>query len=319
MARPQGPTAFILGAPKCGTTALAQYLSETPGVCMSYPKEPNFFCTDIHPYKRGFTSYENYLERCFSHQKPGDKALVDATIWNLYSRAAVPSILEIQPEARFVVMLRNPLDMALSLYAHRCDNGLETRPDFQSAFNESIGARGFLDGTSKVNNVDYSDLCKLGAQVQRLLSIVDPERVLFGLLEDLEDRPEWIWERMCNHIGVDPGDRKEFPPLNVRHGVPRKILGLPLRAHTIRLIGNPPAPIMKLRNALIACLPIKGFGTMRHRHRLQDVLREDGRRADLAPEFAGELLQHFQEDVRLLAQLIGRDLGSWSRLGSENA
>ena len=315
MTRLQGPTAFLLGAPKCGTTAIAQYLSETPGVCMSDPKEPNFFCTDIHPYDRGFTSYDDYVGRCFGHQEPGDKARVDATVWNLYSRDAVPAILDIQPEARFIVMLRNPVDMALSLYSHRCDNGLETRRDFQTAFNQSIGERGFIDGSSMVNNIDYSDLCKLGAQVERLLSVTGRENILFGFLDDLRNRPEWLWKRICEHVGIDPGDRREFSPVNIRHGIPRRTFGVPFRAHAIRLIGSPPAPIMKLRNALVACLPIKGFGTMRHRRRLQSAMRQDGHRADATPGFVRELNDLFQEDVRLLERCTGRDLTAWSRSG----
>ena len=286
---------------------------------MSDPKQPNFFCTDIHPYDRGFTSYDDYLEQCFGHQKSSDKARVEATVWNLYSHVAVPEILKIQPEAKFIVMLRNPVDMALSLYSHRCDTGHETRRDFQTAFKRSIGERGFIDGTSRANNIDYSDMCKLGAQVARLLSIVDRDSVFFGFLDDLRDRPEWLWKQVCEHIGVDPGDRREFPAVNIRHRVPRKTLGLPLRAHAIRLVGNPPIPIMKLRNALLACLPIKGFGTLRYRKRIQNAMREEGLRAEQEPEFTRELVDHFKEDVGILSELTGTDLESWSCLGSENS
>ena len=41
------PDFFIFGAPKCGTTALYEYLSRHPGVAMSSVKEPQYFCTDF--------------------------------------------------------------------------------------------------------------------------------------------------------------------------------------------------------------------------------------------------------------------------------
>ena len=310
----RGPTAFILGAPKCGTTALAQYLSETDGVCMSEPKEPNFFCSDIHAYKKDehkYSSYEDYVRRCFSRQSPADDVLVDASVWNLYSKCSVPAILEACPDARFVVMLRNPVDLAISLYSNRSDLGVETRPDFITAFRESIGALGFTDGSSMVDNVDYSAICSLGMQVERLLSRVSPDRVFFGLLEDLRERPLLLWPRLCAHIGAEDGGRTEFPPVNVRHGVPKRILGLPVNAHAIRMLTRPPRAIVTMRNAALALLPIRGFGLQQ---RLVSRMRANSVQADIPEETIRELTDHFCDDIGLLQQCIGQDLGSWLRV-----
>ena len=41
------PNFFIIGAPKCGTTALSEYLRSHPSVLISEPKEPHYFSTDI--------------------------------------------------------------------------------------------------------------------------------------------------------------------------------------------------------------------------------------------------------------------------------
>ena len=41
------PNLFIVGAPKCGTTALSEYLRQHPNVFMTNPKEPNFFADDM--------------------------------------------------------------------------------------------------------------------------------------------------------------------------------------------------------------------------------------------------------------------------------
>ena len=55
------PNFFIVGAPKCGTTALSEYLREHPQVFMSRPKEPHHFATDMPRYR--FTKNEaDYLD-----------------------------------------------------------------------------------------------------------------------------------------------------------------------------------------------------------------------------------------------------------------
>ena len=37
------PDFFVVGAPRCGTTAISKYLSDNPNICFSRPKEPHFF------------------------------------------------------------------------------------------------------------------------------------------------------------------------------------------------------------------------------------------------------------------------------------
>lgn len=311
----RGPNVFVIGAPKCGTTALAQYLSETPGVCVSTPKEPHFFCRDIHAFRKEenrYEDYEDYVSRSFAGQQPSDDVLVDASVWNLYSDCAVPGILESCPDARFVVMLRNPVDLVISLYAHRSDLGVETRPDVITAFWDSIGARGFTDGSSKVNNVDYSASCSLGWQVERLLSRVPADRVFFGLLEDLRERPLWLWRKLCDHIGARAGDRAEFPPANVRHGVPRRVLGLPINAHGIRLLTRPPRAVMKFRKAALALLPIRKFGLQ---ERFVSRMRSNPGQAAIPDDALRGLKDHFADDIARLQRCTGMDLQRW--LGAE--
>ncbi|MEA3447202.1 MAG: sulfotransferase [Bacteroidota bacterium] len=53
------PNFFIIGAPKCGTTALSEYLRKHPDIHFSYPKEPDYFNTDFSDENREFKNY-NY-------------------------------------------------------------------------------------------------------------------------------------------------------------------------------------------------------------------------------------------------------------------
>src|SRR5271154_5759385 len=105
------PNFFIIGGPKCGTTSLVSWLGQHPDIFIPREKELNFFNSDDY---RIITSLDDY-EDCFAMAK--DKlAIGEATVWYLYSDEAVPNILQYQPDARFIVMFRNPMEMAPALH-----------------------------------------------------------------------------------------------------------------------------------------------------------------------------------------------------------
>ena len=126
------PNLFIIGAPKCGTTAKAHYLSEHPDVFMCPEKEPHYFNTDLN-YKRGKSDdLEEYLN-LFSGATE-EKIVGEASVWYLYSKEAVRNILEFNPNAKFIIMVRNPIKMAPSLHQQLFYNGRETEKDFNKAW-----------------------------------------------------------------------------------------------------------------------------------------------------------------------------------------
>ena len=109
------PNFFIIGAPKCGTTSLANWLAEHPRVFFSDTKEPHFFCTDGYTGVKTLKQYE----KLFEDAKPHHLAVGEGSTHYLFSKVAVPNILVYNPDARFIVCLRNPVDMAPSLHSER--------------------------------------------------------------------------------------------------------------------------------------------------------------------------------------------------------
>jgi len=84
------PNFFILGAPKCGTTSLAMWLSEHPNIFMCPIKEPHYFNTDGLQRIKTLEQYESL----FTDAKPEHVAVGEASTHYLYSKEAVPRILE---------------------------------------------------------------------------------------------------------------------------------------------------------------------------------------------------------------------------------
>ena len=127
------PDFFIIGAPKCGTTALVSYLSEHPDVFMSEPKEPHFFADDFPHYKKYIPTIDAY-ERLFEDAalKPATR-VGEASVWYLYSEYAIKNIHKYRPDAKLIVMLRDPVEVMQSLHKQLLWTMDENQPSFEKA------------------------------------------------------------------------------------------------------------------------------------------------------------------------------------------
>lgn len=179
------PNFFLIGAPRCGTTALSSYLAQHPQVLFSRPKEPHFFNTD-HTVRYART-LDDYLA-CFSHGNGSETAVGEGSVFYLYSRTAVADILARYPEAKFLVALRNPVDAAYSCHGQAVFDHGEILTDFPTAWSAQSGRR---NGRLPVPNRDfaevfeYGDLYSYADQLERLYSLVPRDRVKIVVYEDL--------------------------------------------------------------------------------------------------------------------------------------
>ena len=105
-------SAFIIGAPKCGTTSY-RYLTLHPNIIMSIPKEPHYF-SDINNGR--ISELEMYLN-CFNHvdEKGRIKAIVKP-LRCIFIQNKIKNILRFNKNAKFIVMLRNPIDIVYTYH-----------------------------------------------------------------------------------------------------------------------------------------------------------------------------------------------------------
>ncbi|MDZ7736277.1 MAG: hypothetical protein U5P41_09365 [Gammaproteobacteria bacterium] len=119
------PNFYILGAEKCGTTALYKFLDSHPDICMSRPKEPVYYeCR----YQHGA---EYYSQSYFGHYS-GEPLVGEARHRNFYLPYVAERILNTTPEASFIILLRKPDERAYSAWLNRVIRGYETL-DFPDA------------------------------------------------------------------------------------------------------------------------------------------------------------------------------------------
>jgi hypothetical protein len=221
---------FIVGAPKCGTSSLASWLAEHPSVFMSPLKEPHYYSVDLA--NRAVRSAAQYAA-LFSSAARQHVAIGEASTWYLFSQAAIPAIEREHPEARYIVMTRDPVEMAQSLYHHNTRVLHEDQPNFEIAWNlqaERAAGNRIPRTCAEPAFLQYHQACSLGSMIQRLLRLLPPERIACVALADMQADPGRVYRRILDFVGVPDDGRSSFPVINSARGHRSRLLQEAIRA-----------------------------------------------------------------------------------------
>jgi hypothetical protein len=186
------PSFLIIGAMRSGTTSLHRYLLEHPAVFLPRAKEMHFF---DDRYNLGLEWYASQ----FSIAGP-ESRIGEATPNYMHDPVALDRISKIMPEARLVVILRNPVDRAYSHYWHNRARGREPL-----SFEEAIAAEPERLARSRQDRRTYSYVDR-GRYYEQLMMIRDRlpnAHVFVCLFDDLVRDPRSLFAGLCEFLGVD--------------------------------------------------------------------------------------------------------------------
>lgn len=125
---------FIIGAPKCGTTSLANYLNQSEDILLSDTKEPHFFKGDLlGPYNNYINKIETYQNLFLKHEKKDSKYWLDASVWYYSNSKIAEEIYNYNPDAKIIFIARNPKEAIKSLFKHRVAALNEDQTDINKA------------------------------------------------------------------------------------------------------------------------------------------------------------------------------------------
>ncbi len=240
------PDFLIVGAGRCGTTALYEYLRAHPRVFMPRVKEPRFFAEDMPGLMNRVASLPEYLAL---FRDAGDEHLAvgEASPQYLYSSVAIRKIREFNPEARLIVMLRNPVDMACSAHAECLYWFVEDEPDLQRAWRlQPLRRKGLRvpKACTQVTVLLWEDMCRLGEQVERLLDEFPREQARFILFEDFVSDTALVYEDVLAFLNLPSDGREDFPRVRANRRHRARWLG--------RLLLNPPRALAPARRLIRA-------------------------------------------------------------------
>ncbi len=225
------PDFFIVGAPKCGTTALYTYLSHHPDIGMSRAKEPNYFAADTVAH-RTFSTLQHYLINFDG--AAGKSRIGEASVMYLSSPAAPVAIRDFNRFAQIIIMVRDPVEVLHALHSQNLHGGSEHILDFERALT-SDEPRFWLQGPFRgkpVGGPTYRELVRFSMQIRRYLEIFRHEQVHIISYEEFAISPKTAYEGVLSFLGLNSDERQDFPIVNanrrVRYLTPHRCMRHPV-------------------------------------------------------------------------------------------
>lgn len=292
------PNFFILGAPKCGTSALAFYLKSHPNVFFCEPKEPEYFDFDLTKPSRANLS--EYLKMFSAVDEKRHLAIGEGTTTYLFSDCAVDEILKFNSDSRFIVMLRNPIDLIQSFHAQLLFNGQETVSDFKTAWSlveERRKGKKVPISCSKKEELLYSEIAMLGKQTERLLQKVEEDRVLFVVFENFINHTKDEYERVLKFLNLPLDGKTIFPAVNENKENYSRSLQRLLSIISIFIMR------VKAKFGLKTNFGLVNFFLAKN--------RKKAARNKISDEFLQELKNFYRKDVYKLSDVTGLNLNNW--------
>lgn len=316
---------FVVGAPRCGTTTLSQFLKANPAVAFPAVKEPHFFSQhDL----RGLSDDElkarverDYLGRFFPEQ-PGRRVGADASVTYLYMPEQLEPILRLWPDSRFVIALRNPLSMLPSLHQRLIYIGDETIEHFADAWRavpDRAAGRRIPARCADPRWLRYDEAGRFAEYVERLFAVVGRERCHVVLFDELQADPAGEYRRFMNFCGLEPVVGTDFAPRRASAGVKhiwlQRILKRPPHAVRDYLAGE--QFMVRVRDLEEQTKSKSTKKVLSLRKRLLRWNRVRAKTRPLPESLADELRAHFREEVEALGRLLDRDLSAWLRTSEQ--
>jgi len=297
------PRAFyIIGAPRCGSTAVSDTLRRNPHISFSVPKETHFLLRDL-----GEQSAEKwrrtYVSRYHPKLGPAHQAMGDGSVSYIVSPEAIRRALEFDPRARFIAVLRNPVEMLQSFHLRLLYLLDEDVEDFATAWS-------LQDSRAQGENIprrcrdprllQYAQIGRFSEHLQQIFEAAGRERCLVLLFEDLLQQPRATYLRILEFIGVDDDGQTGFR---------RKRQSLTFRSRWLqRLLMNPPGWILRR----VQVMNIRQIPRLkRWRKKLKRINNRSAEHPPLSAETQAMLRRYFAPDIERLAALLNRDLRHW--------
>jgi hypothetical protein len=293
------PDFLIIGAPKCGTTAMAHYLASHPEIGMAQPTKPHFFGRDLKVPRACHTEAE-YLSLFPSNARLWG----EATPYYLYSETAAQDIYEFNPAMKLIIMLRNPVDLVYSLHCQRVSNSINSetiltlRDAIAAEGDRALGHRlppAYPDPKMTL----YTKIATFYPQVQRYLKLFPADQMHIILYDDLTSDVGAVYQQVLAFLGATSMQPDRLPVINANRtwrcrGLQQVLetppQGLKTTLHRVGITGKTVYPLYRW---------------------LTRANQKVVARSPLDPALAAQLRNRFRPDLDQMSQLLGRSLLHW--------
>jgi hypothetical protein len=300
------PDFFIAGHQKCGTTALYLMLNEHPQIFMPEFKEPRFFAPELRPPLARETrdrpqKLESYL--ALFADATADQRAGEASPQYLRSPTAAAQIAELQPDARMIVILREPADFLRSFHQQMVASHEEREKDLRSAIEAEPSRRANAGDSFLPPQLLYSDHVRYAEQLRRLHASFAPEQVLVLIYDDFRADNEGTVRQVLRFLDVD--DTVALEPVRTRPLKAVRSMWLHRLRRAVRRADYNPAQASPFARVLSKLVPKRV-----RRGPLSKAYRSVAYAPPQPPDrqFMLELRRRYRDEVVAIGEYLGRDL-----------
>lgn len=293
------PNLFLAGAPKCGTTSLADYLGQHPEIYSPLVKEPVFFGQDLTARNKRRT-LENY--RSLFDKWDEEPYALDASTHYFYSQTAAEEIAEVSPDARVIVMVRNPVEATYSMHNQMLFSGAETLQDFEASLNaeEDRAKRITAPDVGFAESLLYSRVYSFTENIRKFERAFGPERVKVVVLEDMRRDAAGTVKDLCGFLEIATDQVDSFT-FDIKNPASR-----PRFRWLTTLALYPPAWVGYLSKPLLS---------RDQRLRLRRLIGAKNKvpitRPPMDPDVRRKLAAKLQPEIERLSKHLDRDFSHW--------
>ena len=293
----QLPNTFIIGAPNSGAREMAAYLTRHPNVFLCEPSEPYFWCEDypLLQLRQGMTSLDSYIALFAGAELP-HCVILEASSNYLASEVAIEQIVEAQPDAKFIVMLRDPVDFIYEFHSENLVNGFETEDDLETAWRlqaERRQGERIPRYCEAHQFLQYAEVANYPKQLKRLFSKVNPSHRLVLTFEEFVDNEGDCFHQVLDFLDLAYFEESEVTAAGENQNTISNLMHRPILGVAVEA-----ARYIKLQ--IQRCLISNG-----------SVSRRTRNWPDVSPDFMAELEEFFAGQNQLTAEILERDLSGW--------
>ncbi|OIQ00267.1 MAG: hypothetical protein AUK35_03855 [Zetaproteobacteria bacterium CG2_30_46_52] len=299
------PDFLIVGAAKAGTSALFRILGQHPSVFIPQNKEPNFFAFDgsipkyagIHDAETIVRNsicdpneYYGLFRDCKSHQVTGE-----ASTLYLYDKTAPSRIKETLPNVKIIIVLRNPVERALSAYNHL---RRDLREDSES-FEEALEKEHLRIQQRWEHLWHYKAVGEYYDQLLRYKNLFPDNKLLIINYDDFLSSPDMIIKDVCEFIGVDSSVSLDVGQKYNQSGT--------LKSHFLHKLINHPN-LLKKGLKLITSKKSRKFVSLKLKN--WNTAPKPSRVTNISDDYK-HLSRYYLEDIVNIEKITGLDLSAW--------
>ncbi len=294
------PNTFIIGAPKCGTSAMANYLNQHPDIYVSPVKEPHYFIEEDMPEKADI-DYEQYME--LFNGVTNESVILEASVWYLYGKNAIKNIYQFNPKSKIIIMLRRPDEMVYSMQNHAHLTRNDDLDDFDTAWSLNDSRKRGLNIPKHCRDKSmlfYDEIAKYSEQIERVYKYFDKKNVKIIFYDDLKENTEETYIKLLSFLGVKKIKLANYKTINKSKKIKNSFLGDFTR--------RPPAFFSSIVGFVKKITGIKELNIL---NQLRALNEYETKRDTLSKESKRKIIDNYSEDIRKLEVITNRDLKEW--------